>query len=85
MKVVFRTNVDHYKTNCWPTNIEMPPRKGEYVMVTDAFIEYYNRKKLPVEMEVTNVTWTDKGVLCELWFKDIDIEAAKLAELNLFN
>jgi len=83
MKVIFRSTVDHYKTNCWPTNIEMPPRKGDTVMVVEAFGSYYSGKKLPTEMEVVNVTWTEKGVLCELWYRKIDIEAAKLSGIKL--
>ena len=83
MKVTFRTNIDHYKTNCFPNNIETPPRIGETVSVTEAFADYYAKQKLPIQLEVINVTWTDKGVVCELWYKKIDIEAAKLSGVKL--
>ena len=83
MKVVFRTNIDHYKTNCFPENVTIPPRIGETVLVTEVFAEYYSKKKLPIRLEVVDVTWTDKGVVCELWYKKIDVEAAKLSGVKL--
>lgn len=83
MKVIFKTNVDHYKTNCWPTNIDIPPRKGDTVMVVEAFDKHYQSKRLPTEMEVVNVTWTEKAVLCELWYKAIDVRLAELSGVKL--
>ncbi len=83
MKVVFRTNIDHYKTNCFPENVTIPPRIGETVLVAEVFAEYYSQKKLPIRLEVVDVTWTDKGVVCELWYKKIDVEAAKLSGVKL--
>lgn len=83
MKVIFKTNVDHYKTNCFPTNLEIPPRIGETILVSEVFFDYYQKQKLPVKMEVVDVIWSDKGVVCELWYKKIDVEAAKLAGVKL--
>ncbi len=83
MKVIFKTNVDHYRTNCFPTNIEIPPRIGETVLVTEVFSDYYGKQKLPLRMEVVDVIWTDKGVICELWYKKNDVEAAKLSGVKL--
>lgn len=84
MKVVFKTNVDNYKTNCWPDNIEIPPRKGDMVMVNQSFVDYYASKKLPTRMEVVDVTWSEKGVVCELWFTAIDVAFAKAGGVKLF-
>jgi hypothetical protein len=84
MKIVFRTNIDHYKTNCFPENITQAPRVGDLVMVTGVFIEFYHAKKLPLVLEVVEVIWSEKGVLCELYYQDIDIQAAKLSGVNLF-
>jgi hypothetical protein len=84
MKVVFRTNVDHYKTNCWPENLTIPPRIGEHVLVTEVFEQYYIGKRLPTKMKVHDVLWTNKGVICELVYRDIDIEKAKISGVNLF-
>lgn len=43
MKVIFKTNIDHYKTNCFPNNLEIPPRMGETVLVTECFFDYYQK------------------------------------------
>lgn len=83
MKVVFLTNINHYKTNCFPENVNIPPRIGETVLVKEISSEYYHQKKLPLRLEVVDVIWTEKGVVCELWYKKVDIEAAKLAGVNL--
>lgn len=34
-------------------------------------------------MKVVDVIWTDKGIVCELWYREIDIEAAKLSGVKL--
>lgn len=83
MQVKFHTNLDNYKTNCFPENIAIPPRIGETVLVTQAFSDYYTRKKLPLRLEVVDVIWTEQGVLCELWYKKIDLEIAKQRNVNL--
>lgn len=84
MKVIFKTNIDHYQTNCFPTNLEIPPRIGETVLVAEVFVDYYTKKKLPISMVVVNVTWTDRCVICELWYSKNDVEAAKLSGIKLF-
>lgn len=84
MKVVFKTNIDKYKTNCFPTNLEMPPRIGETVLVSEVFVEYYSKQKLPICLEVVDVIWTEKGVICELHYKEMDIKAARFSGVNLF-
>jgi hypothetical protein len=84
MKIVFRTNIDHYKTNCFPENITQAPRVGDLIVVTEVFADYYRGKRLPIMLEVVEVTWTEKGVLCELHYRDIDTQAAKLSGVNLF-
>ena len=83
MKVIFKTNIDHYQTNCFPTNIEIPPRIGETVLVGEVFSSYYSQKRLPLRLEIVDVIWTDKGVICELWYKKTDVEAAKLSGVKL--
>lgn len=84
MKVIFKTNVDSYKTNCWPDNINTPPRIGETVLVVPAFIPYFNSKKLPIRMEVVNVIWGENSVICELWYNKIDMVSANISGKNLF-
>lgn len=84
MKIIFTTNLDNYKTNCFPDNLTLVPRIGDSILVREVFIEYFRNKKLPTQLVVTNVIWSDKGVLCELWYKEIDVEFAKLNKVNLF-
>lgn len=84
MKIVFATNLDHYKTNCFPENLSFAPRVGEKVSVTNIFMQYFKDKKLPTRLEVVEVTYTDQGILCELWYNSKDVEIAKLSGTNLF-
>lgn len=74
MNVVFKTNIDAYKTNCFPNNLGMPPRIGEKVLVTEVFEKHFSDKKLPLRLEVTDVTWTDKGAVCELHYNETDLK-----------
>jgi hypothetical protein len=78
MKVIFKTNIDHYQTNCFPLNLEIPPRIGETVLVTEVFIDYYSKQNLPIRMEVVDVIWLEKFVVCELWYKKIDLDKTNL-------
>jgi hypothetical protein len=84
MKVVFKTNLDRYKTNCFPNNFEIPPRIGESVLVLESFADYFIKQKLPIRLEVVDVFWTENGAVCELWYKKIDVEACKLSGVDLF-
>ena len=84
MIVKFKTNIDHYKTNCFPENLTIPPRKGEKVLVNEVFGQYYSSRKLPLSLEVVDVIWTESGVVCELHYSEIDIKSAKLRGVNLF-
>ena len=76
MKVIFRTNIDAYQTNCFPANFDTPPRKGDKVRVVESFIKYYQGHKLPLRLEVVDVNWTEGGVVCELWYNKQDQEIA---------
>ena len=84
MKVVFKTNLDNYQTNCFPENLTYPPRKGDKVLVSEVFVKYYADKKLPLSLEVVGVIWTEVGVVCELWYSQNDLKSAKLSGVNLF-
>ena len=83
MKIVFRTNSSFYQTNCWPTNIDVPPRIGDTVLVVEIFVEYFIQNRLPARMEVVDVMWTEKGVICELWYKKSDIKDFELNNIKL--
>ena len=84
MKVVFKTNLDNYQTNCFPENLIYPPRKGDKVLVNEVFVKYFADKKLPLSLEVVDVIWTEVGVVCELWYSETDVRAAKEFGVNLF-
>ena len=84
MKVTFRTNLDNYRTNCFPNNLDCPPRVGETVVVNEAFLQHYRSKNLPTSLEVVKVSWTERGVICELWYSKQDVEMAKACNVNLF-
>jgi len=84
MEIRFKTNLDAYQTNCFPENLTEVPRKGENILVNSIFIDYFKKKKLPVILEVYNVTWCEDGVVCELSYRKIDLENARLNGINLF-
>jgi hypothetical protein len=84
MKVVFNTNIDHYKTNCFPTNLTQVPRIGEKVLVNEVFGKYYADKKLPLRLEVIDVLWCEAGAIVELHYCEIDVKIANQNGVNLF-
>lgn len=84
MKIIFRTNIDAYQTNCFPNNLESVPRVGELIMVVETFISYYKNKQLPTILEVVQVVHTEKGVICELHYSDIDVKSARINKINLY-
>lgn len=81
MKVIFKTNLDKYKCNCFPTNLEIPPRIGEQVKLAEVFVDFYQRSNLPITLEVVDVTWTEEGVICDLWYRAQDIQIYKEEKL----
>ena len=84
MKIIFRTNIDHYINNPFPTNLTMVPRKGETVLVNKSSRNYYVSLKLPTRMEVVDVVWDEDIVIVELHYKKHDIEMAKILGIELF-
>lgn len=84
MTVIFTTNIDSYKLNCFPSNLEIPPRIGEKVRVKQEFLGNFLSKKLPTDLEVVNVTWMEGLVICELWYSKHDIEVSKISNIDLF-
>lgn len=83
MKVVFSTNIDNYKGSNFP-DFSIPPRKGDTVQVLDSHIDYFKNRKLPTRLEVVDVVWKENYVICELHYKQIDIEVAKISGVYLF-
>ena len=83
MRVLFKTNIDNYQTNCFPENLPFVPRIGEKVMVTNVFVQWFKNKKLPIRLEVFDVIYSDQGVVCELWYNKTDLKIAKQAGANV--
>jgi hypothetical protein len=79
MKVILTTNIDAYKTNCFPANLPIPPRVGELVRVVDVFVKHFQDQKLPITLEVTRVTWGENYVVCDLWYNKTQKELADAA------
>ena len=84
MRVLFKTNIDNYQTNCFPENLPFVPRIGEKVMVTNVFVQWFKDKNLPTRLEVVDVIYTDQGVVCELWYNETDRKLAELSGAVLF-
>lgn len=76
MKVIFKTELDRYKMDCFPKKLEIPPRVGEFVHVTKVFEFYFANKKLPLRLEVVHVTWFEDCVVCGLNYNDHDVRFA---------
>lgn len=84
MKVIFKTSLDHYSSYvCFPINLEIPPRIGETVNIVDSLRTHFQQQRLPTRMEVVDVIWTEHAVICELWYKKQDVEAAKFSGVKL--
>lgn len=84
MKIKFSTNIDSYKTNCFPENLTFVPRIGESVYVIKAFSAYFSNRKLPLRLKVIDVIYTELGVICELHYHETDIKIAKINNINLY-
>jgi len=64
--------------------LDAVPRIGDNIMVTKIYLDHYRNKKLPLYLEVVNVIWTEDYVICELWYRKVDIEASKISGVELF-
>jgi hypothetical protein len=72
MKVIFQPKLEQYQSNWFPGNLSTPPRIGEWVSVSEGYRVTCKSKGIPDILQVTNVIWTSDGVICELWYRDID-------------
>ena len=84
MTIKFKTNIDHYKKNCFPENLTQVPRKGDMVMVNQVLGEYFSKKGLPLALEVVQVNWCELGVIVELHYSEHHIKMAQISGVNLF-
>lgn len=83
MAIVLKTNLDRYNGGKFP-NLEEVPRVGEMVRVSNHLIPYFEKHKLPIELEVVKVIHVTGGVICELWYNQQDRLIASNAGAELF-
>lgn len=83
MKIYFKTNLDWYSGASFPVLENIVPRKGEIVSVHQQSLSFCEHNKIPSQLEVVNVTYYYDRVICELWYRDIDIKWAELSENGL--
>ena len=87
MQILFKTNLDKYSNKlCFPTldTMDAMPRIGETINVISEFYTYYRDMRHPTSLQVVNVTWAEKAMICELSYSDIDFRTAKVSGINLF-
>ena len=82
--IYFHTNLDKYKTNCFPNDLKIVPRIGEMVSVVDVFRPHFQKQRLPTSLQVKNVTHSERGIFCELWLSEIDAKICKENNVNVF-
>ena len=79
MKVFFKTNIDAYKSNWFPENLQLVPHIGEFVRVKNCYINHLQSQKLPTRLEVKNVEYTEDYVICDLWYNSTDKQIADIS------
>lgn len=72
MNILFRTNIDLYKSVSWPVLTGVAPRKGEFIHVHPGSVEYCNSKKIPDRLEVVAVSYHSNMIVVELWYNETD-------------
>ena len=85
-QVRLTTNIDNYQ-RCLP-KLHVIPRKGEMVIMKSSWHSALLAKRLPIELEVTNVKYSessygeDTDVIVELWFSKHQLDIAKACDIN---
>ena len=83
MKVVFRTNIDAYSNgDFFPENFTQVPRKGDMVQVKPDYVAHLKSLKLPICLEVVQITWKEpmegeELTIVELWYNETDLKIAR--------
>ena len=84
MNIIIQTNIDAYKTNCFPT-LSQVPRVGDLIIITNSFHSYYESKRLPTVLEVKQVMWGDNDfVSVSVHYMQSTITAAQYSGVNLY-
>jgi 7-keto-8-aminopelargonate synthetase-like enzyme len=91
MKVYFNTALDKYQNAFISLDLDIIPRIGEKVEILDSLISHFKNQKLPISLEVVNVTYHiqtnviyDQYVTIELWYNKTDLEIMKASNVNPF-
>lgn len=84
IRVLFHTNVDAYKKDCWPKYLQVVPRVGEFINVRHNFKSYFRDQTLPTRMEVVSVTYDESDdktqtAFVELWYNSTDKQLADMS------
>lgn len=78
MKVLFKTNLDWYRTVAWPT-LDTPPPIGTTVHVSPGSEPFCRVNKIPSRLKVVAHDYYFDRVEVELWYLPIDTESANLS------
>lgn len=81
MKVIFRTNLDWYKTVSWPV-LDFPPRIGEDVFVHPGSERFCDVNNIPSKLRVVNVSYHVDKVEIELWYNSDNLKLMSQKQLN---
>jgi hypothetical protein len=88
MDIIYHTNIDRYKTmfsRIYGTPSCTIPRKGEHVEVEKVYHHGLATRKLPIRLQVVDVTYKESYVEVELHFDPLDVELWKDADrLSMF-
>lgn len=85
MEIVYHTNIDRYKSMDFSRLPECVPRKGEHVEVAKVYHHGLAIRKLPIRLQVVDVTYKENYVEVELHFDPLDVELWKDADrLSMF-
>ena len=82
MSIKLTTNVDNYKRAFPNWKFSFPPRIGEKVYIDNALFSVFRNKRLPIYMEVVDVSYYEDSVEVELWFSEISMSIAKGLGIN---
>jgi len=84
MNIIISCNIDAYEMDCFP-KLSQVPRKGDLILVNNAFHNHYAKKKLPTILEVKQVMWGENDfVSVSVHYMQCTIDSAKLSGINLY-
>lgn len=77
--VKINCNLDDYTSSDFPTTFVVVPRAGEMIQVKHQLLEYLNKLKLPIELEVKKVYHKDGHdgpyIMVDVWYSENSYKA----------